>query len=85
MCPLGVVELESPGQGFEHPGRCASQCPPLQLCVVLDTHPGQCGHLTATQTGHSANTAGGQASLLGCDLGSARLQELTDLLTVVHT
>ena len=82
--PLGLVELEGPGEGLEHPGRGAGQRAPLQLGVVLDAHPGQGRHLAAAQPGDPAGATGGQASLAGRDLGTAGLQEVADLLTVVH-
>ena len=46
--PLGVIELERPGDRVKHAGRHPGQGAPLQLRVVLDAHPGQRRDLAAT-------------------------------------
>jgi hypothetical protein len=81
---FGVVELQGAGDRVEHAGRHSGQGAAFELRVVLDAHAGQYGDLGAAQAGDAAVGAGGQARLLGCDLGAPRDEELADLGAIVH-
>ena len=41
MGALGSVELQRPGKGIEHPGRCTGNLAALEAGVVLDAQTGQ--------------------------------------------
>lgn len=84
MSALGFVELEGAGDGFEDGRGDAGEVAALQLGVVLHAHIRERGDLAAAQARYSSAASGGQAGLLGSDLGSPRGQELADLCLVVH-
>ena len=68
MSTLGVVELQGAGEGIEDAGGRATEGAALELGVVLHTHSGQGGHLTAAQARNAALPELGHAGLLGVDL-----------------
>ena len=78
--PLGLVELQGPGQGVEHAGGRAGDLAALEPGVVLDAQPGECGDLAAPQSGHPAGAGGRQADLVRGDAGAAGGEELAHLL-----
>ena len=59
MCPLGVIELEDPGDGLEDVVGDAPGVAPLELRVVLDADAGQEGDLLAAESGDPSPAAGG--------------------------
>ena len=82
---LGVVELETAGERFEHALGDAAQVAALHLGVVVDADAGEHRGLFAAQSGDAAGVAeDGQAGLLRGDLRSARGEELADLVAGVH-
>jgi hypothetical protein len=79
MRALGLVELQGPGERFEHAVGDAVDVPTLDPGVVGDAEASQDGDLLASQAGDAAAAVGGQAGLLGGDLGPAGGQKLSDL------
>ena len=61
MRTLGVVQLQSAGEGVEHAVRGAGKVAALQARVVRDAHPRRDGSLLAPQFGHAAGAVVGQA------------------------
>ena len=81
---LGVVELERPRQCLQHALRDPAHISALQAGVVRNAHAGQDGDLLPAEPGHAATAEGDQPRLLGRDPGTARRQEVSDLLFRVH-
>ena len=50
---LSLVQLQRPGQGFQHAVGDAAEVAPLQLGVVLHADAGQVGDLAAAQPRHA--------------------------------
>src|SRR5699024_4491198 len=48
VCALGFVEHQCLSKAVEHFGRGSADVAAFEFCVVLDTHPGERGDLTAT-------------------------------------
>ena len=84
MRALGIVELERPGQRFEHELRDAADLAALQAPVVVGADAGQRRDLLATQAGHPPPAVARQAGLLGRDPRPARGEELGDVVGGVH-
>lgn len=85
VSPLGLVELQRPGQGVEdllgHPAQVAA----LHADVVVHAHPGQERHLLPAQSLHAAIPAVDRdGGLLRRDPSPAGSQELLDLAAAVH-
>jgi hypothetical protein len=59
MGPLGVVELECPGDRLENARGCAGERATFELGVVLDAHAGQRRDLAASQAGNPASRSCG--------------------------
>ena len=81
---LGVVELQRPGQRFEHELGDAADLAALQAPVVVGADAGQRRDLLAAQAGHPPLAVAGQAGLLGRDLRPAAGEELGDVVGGVH-
>jgi hypothetical protein len=81
---FGVVELERPGERFEHAVGGAGDVSAFQARVVLDADAGQGGDLLAAQPRNAATAVGRQPCLLGRDPGAAGGEELADLLLGLH-
>jgi hypothetical protein len=81
---LGVVELQRSGERFQHALGDPVDIAALQAGVVRDAHAGKDGDLLAPQSWDAAAAVGGQPCLVGCDPGTARGEELADLLLGVH-
>jgi hypothetical protein len=56
MFPLGLIELQRPGERIEHALGHAGEVPALELGVVLDADTGQVGDLAAAQARHASAT-----------------------------
>lgn len=59
MGALGVVELQCPGERFEHAVGDATDVPALEPPVVVDPHPGQRRDLLAPKAGNAPLTVSG--------------------------
>jgi hypothetical protein len=81
---FGIVELEGTCDRVEDRGGDAAEGTAFELCVVLNTHPGEGGDLAAPQPGDAALPCLRYPGLLGSDLGTPRGEELADFGTVVH-
>ena len=83
--PFGFVELQRPHDAFEDVLGHAVGVAPLEAGVVLDADPRQHGDLFAAQPlDPPVVPVDGEAGVGGRDLGSARRQELADVLRRVH-
>ncbi|NYG19912.1 hypothetical protein BJY17_000659 [Agromyces hippuratus] len=60
MGGLGVVELQRPGQGFEHGVGCPGEAAALETRVVVDAHTGEHRHLFTAQSRNPAIAAVGR-------------------------
>jgi len=56
MFPLGLIELQRPGERIEHALGHAGEVPALELGVVLDADTGQVDDLAAAQARHASAT-----------------------------
>ena len=81
---LGVVELQRPGQRFEHELGDAADLAALQAPVVVGADAGQRRDLLAAQAGHPPLAVARQAGLLGRDLRPSAGEELGDVIGGVH-
>src|SRR4051794_11200042 len=82
---LDVVQLEGAGDGIEDVVGDATNGAALELGVVLDTDPGEHGHLFAAQPLHAtAAPVGAQPGLGRRDSGAAGGEELADLVPGPH-
>ena len=84
MRALGLVELQRPGQRFEHELGDAADLAALQAPVVLGADAGQRRDLLAAQARHAPLAVARQAGLLGRDLRPAGGEELGDVVGGVH-
>jgi len=83
--PFGLVELQGARYSFEDVLGDAAGVAPFETRVVLDADGRQHRDLLAAQAGYAPPCAvGGQACLLGSDLGTPRNQELPDVIASVH-
>src|SRR6185437_6737744 len=81
---LGVVEVERPRKCLQHALGDSSHASALQAGVVRNAHSGQDGDLLTTERGHPPTAERDQPRLLGRDPGTARRQEVSDLIFRVH-
>ena len=84
MGSFGLVELQGAGERVEDAGRGAGDLAALELGVVLDAEPSDCGDLAAPESGDAARPRGREADLVGGETGAASGEELAHLGTVVH-
>ena len=82
---LRLVQLQCAGEGVEHALGDAAEVAPLESGVVLDTHAGEVGHLTAAQALHAPVAAVVlQPGPLRGQLGPPGAEKGVDLIAVVH-
>jgi hypothetical protein len=81
---FGVVELEPPGERFEHAVGDAADVPALQALVIVDADAGQRCDLFTAKARDTPLAVGRQTRLLRCDLRSPGGQELRDVVRRVH-
>ena len=86
MRPLGLVELQRPGQRLEDGLGDTAGVAALEPGVVVDADTGEQRDLLAAQAGDAPGAAavGGQPGLLRRDLRAPGGQELADLVLGVH-
>src|SRR5690242_4863716 len=85
MLALGLVELQRPGDCFEHALRDPTEIPPFEAVVVVDADPGEHGDLLPPEPGNAPLAAvRGQSRPLRRDPGSPGGQKLPNVVPSVH-
>src|SRR5215208_3745295 len=84
MRPLGVVELQGPGQRFQNAFGDPAQVPALEPGVVGDAYSGEDRDLLPAQPGDTSGAVGRQADIVRHQLRAPRGQALSDLGLGVH-
>jgi len=84
VAAFSVVELQGAGECFKDAVGHAVHVAAFQACVVGDADSSENSCLFTTQSGYASASVGDQSGLLGCDPGTARGEELLDLLLGFH-